>query len=159
MSLICCFVCPLFFAAPSFVTHAVVRQNAQGNFTTTTQAPALPMLRGTSYRKTERLAASLSCKDAFLKNPVLLHADKKVKGSRLKRKQKRKKEANAKKKSSYKILICFSHFRFNWSPDWFLQNTCSIVYIDIEYIWLLCFLQFLFQVDAVTSVHSLFCAS
>ena len=70
--------------APSFVSRAAARQNAQGNFTTTTQAPALPMLRGTSYRKTERLTRSLSSEATFKKeNPTLLHADKRVTGARL----------------------------------------------------------------------------
>lgn len=72
--------------APSFASRAAARQNAQGNFTTTTQAPALPMLRGTSYRKTERLTCSLSSEAAFKKeNPTLLHADKGVTGARLRK--------------------------------------------------------------------------
>lgn len=105
-----------FFAALSFVPRAVMGQNAQGNFTTTTQVPALPMLRGTSYRKTERLTCSFSSENN--NNPSVLHAGKRVTEARVEKKK------NMKRKASYKILIgfrAFSRFIFpkgiNWNPD------------------------------------------
>lgn len=48
------------------------KKNAQGSFTTTTQAPALPMLRWTSYRKTERLTCSFAWKTQFKKRSLHL---------------------------------------------------------------------------------------
>lgn len=71
VSSICCFVCPLHFAALSFrPLCVVVNWDPHGSFTTTTQAPALPMLRGTSYRKTERLTRSFS---SFSFQKLLFH--------------------------------------------------------------------------------------
>lgn len=67
-------LCSRSFPAPPW------EKSAQGNFTTTTQAPARPMLRGTSYRKTERLTGSLSCWAVFEmeKTTVQRHADSKA---------------------------------------------------------------------------------
>lgn len=73
VSSICCFVCPLHFAARSFRPSVLLlRRDSHGSFTTTTQAPALPMLRGTSYRETERLTCSVSWASLFIKIPLHL---------------------------------------------------------------------------------------
>lgn len=97
------------FSAQLFVSRAVVRQTPQGNLTTTTQAPALPMLRGTSCRKTERLTRSFFIRGCPQKLWFLLMLIKRLENPNTKKK---------KEKLLWKID------RLQWLPQIYVPAGC-----------------------------------